>query len=347
MCLEDSGQFTSRASYMPRRLVRINHRRQRWKLVDTGGRTLSYLALGLDSNWDEGDPVLTKSNIHTFREGVALAQMPKSFRDACVFSGLCLTRYIWIDTLCIDQSNHEETAHEVGKMANIYQSAAVTIFPHCDLKPQRNQVNWGRYDVLCGQSSLQKRLWHLQECLIRPNSLKSLASAVGPEVFANIEPYVESNVDTLSCSEFLSMSDTPAPQASDKAQPLLEQPTKPINDINLEPIEESLSSEKPNEDNSSKQHAVATAWSCINEGVEDYGQNNKLRAVTKLVRARELIKAPCTTSHDALRVDIQAATYLARIFLVDGSAEAAMDLLNNVKASKEIGESRENNFATT
>ncbi|KAF7681063.1 hypothetical protein GT037_000039 [Alternaria burnsii] len=346
MRLEDSGQPTSKVSYMPRRLVRINHRRQRWKLVDTGGRTLSYLALGLDFNCNEGDPVLTESNLHTFREGVALSQMPKSFRDACVFSGLCLTRYIWIDTLCIDQSNHEETACEVGNIANIYQSAAVTIFPHSQLKLQRNQVNWGRYDVLCGQSSLQKRLWHIQECLIRPNSLKSLASAVGPEVFANIEPYVESNVDAFSCSEFLSMSDTLAPQASGKTQPLLERPTKPSNDITLEPTEESSSSEKPNEDASHEPYAIATAWSCINEGVEDYSHNNKLRAVTKLVRARELIKAPCMASYDALRVDLQAATYLARIFLTDGSAEAAMDLLNNVKVSKEIGESRENNFAT-
>ncbi|KAH8642595.1 hypothetical protein IG631_00058 [Alternaria alternata] len=344
--LGGSNQSTSTSSYIPRRLIRINHRKQRMKLIDTGHEELSYCAFGLDFNDDEGSPMLTKSNLRTFRDGVALAQMPKAFRDVCLLSAMLLTKYIWIDALCIDQSNHEETAREVRNMAEIYRSAVVTISPRSQLQSQSNQVKWGPYDILCRKPSLQTRLCSIQQCLNTMTSLEGLASAVGPEVFANIEPYVESNVDVLSCSELLSTSGKPTLQASDKAQPLLEQPTKPSNNINLEPIEESLSQEKPHEDTSREPHAIATAWLCINEGVEDYAQNNKLRAVTKLVRARELIKAPCMASHDASRVDLQAATYLARIFLVDGSAEATMDLVNNVKVLKEIGESRESNFAT-
>ena len=78
---------------------------------------------------------------------------------------------------------------------------------------------------------------------------------------------MQSSVDALSSSELLLMSNTPTIQTSDKAQPLLEQPTKPSNDVNLEPIEESLSQKKPNEKTSREVHAIATAWLRINEGV--------------------------------------------------------------------------------
>ena len=123
---------------MPRRLVRINHRKQKMKRIDTGGEGLSYCAFGLDFNDDEGGLMLTRSNLHASRDGVALAQMPKAFRYVCLLSAMLLIKCIWIDALCIDQSNHEKTAREVRNMADIYQSAVVTISPCSQLQPQSN-----------------------------------------------------------------------------------------------------------------------------------------------------------------------------------------------------------------
>jgi hypothetical protein len=316
------------------------------KIIDTGGEELSYCAFGLDFNDDEGGPMLTKSNLHTFRDGVALAQMPKTFRDVCLLSAMLLTKYIWIDALCIDQSNHEETAREVRNMAEIYRSAVVTISPRSQLQPQSNQVKWGRYDILCRKQSLQPRLYSIQRCLSTMDSLESFASAVTMPVYSDIEPYIQSNVDALSCREVLLMFDAPKAQTSSKVQPLLEQSSKPEHDIHLTPIEEPLPQGEQKEDNSGELHAIAAAWLCIDEGIKDYAQNNKLRAVTRLVQARELIKTQRVASQDALRVDVQATTYLARIFLIDGSAGAAMDLLNNVKVSQELEDSQEDNSAT-
>jgi hypothetical protein len=333
---------------MPRRLVYIDHRRQKWQLVDTGGRKLSYMAFSLGFSDDEGGPKLTKSNLQKFQKGVAMARMPKAFRDACLFSGMLLTEYLWIDAICIDQDNDEETASEVRHMTDIYQRAIATISPRSQQEQQFQcgQVKWGRYEVLCGETSTSEQLCLLKAHLTETDSLDSLASTVAPEVFSNIESYVQDNVDLLLDGEPLLVFHTPTVLPGLKAQPLLQESPKPGNDINPTPIEEPLPLEGKSEDTDRLAHAIATAWLRIDEGIGHHAQKNLLRAVTKLVQARELISTSRMSSQNALRVDLQAAIYLARTFLIDGSAEAAMDLLNNVQVSKEKVESRESDFTT-
>jgi hypothetical protein len=53
--------------------------------------------------------------------------------------GFCNTGLLWIDQLCIDQTNHKERSHQVGQMADIFESATEVIvwlglpFPGSDL----------------------------------------------------------------------------------------------------------------------------------------------------------------------------------------------------------------------
>lgn len=301
------------------------------------------MAFGLGFSDEEGGPKLTKSNLPTFEKGVALARMSKAFRDACLFSGMLLTEYLWIDTICINQNNDEETASEVRHMVDIYQHAVATISPRPQLEQrfQCGQVEWGRYDVLCTNSSTSKQLCLLKERLTATYSLSRIASIVDPQVFSNIEPYIQDSVTDLSDSEPLLVF-----HARLKTQPLLEQPPKPTDDVSLGHIEEPPVLEAQSEDTSYVAHATAAALLYINEAIVYFGRKNLLRAITKLVHARELIRTSSISSQSALQVDFQAAIYLARIFLIDGSTDVAMDLLDNLEACKGKCESPETSFAT-
>ncbi|CAN9079432.1 unnamed protein product [Alternaria sp. RS040] len=345
--LKDTSRYIQRTSYMPKRLLMIDHQLQKWQLVDTGGRKLSYMAFSLNFSDDESGPVLTKHNLRTFQEGVALARMPKAFRAACLFSGMLLTKYLWIDSTCIDQNDDEEKASAVRHISEIYQNAALIISLGSQQKQKLpyGQVKWGRYDLLCGENSTSKRLCLLQDCFTKTDSLQSLASTVAPEVLSNVEPYVQGNGDVLSDSGPPLVFDTPASLTGLKAHPLSEPLTEASNDGEITPTEEPIPSEEPNGDANRVAHTIAVARVCINEGIEHYAQKNMLRTVTKLVQARELVRTTRMSSPDASRVDLQAAIYLARTFLIDRSAEAAMDLLSNIEVPKETGESRESESA--
>ncbi|KAB2102796.1 hypothetical protein AG0111_0g8686 [Alternaria gaisen] len=345
--LKDTSRHIQRTSYMPKRLLMIDHQLQRWQLVDTGGRKLSYMAFSLNFSDDESGPVLTKQNLRTFQEGVALARMPKAFRAACLFSGMLLTKYLWIDSTCIDQNDDEEKASAVRHISEIYQNAALIISLGSQQKQKLpyGQVKWGRYDLLCGENSTSKRLCLLQDCFTKTDSLQSLASTIAPEVLSNVEPYVQGNGDVLSDSGPPLVFDTPASLTGLKAHPLSERSTETSNDGERTPTEEPLPSEERNGDTNRVAHTIAVARLCINEGIKHYAQKNMLRTVTKLVQARELVRTTQMSSPDASRVDLQAAIYLARTFLIDRSAEAAMDLLSNIEVPEEISESRESESA--
>ncbi|KAF2735844.1 heterokaryon incompatibility, partial [Polyplosphaeria fusca] len=53
--------------------------------------------------------------------------LPKTIEDAIIVCKRVGARYIWIDSLCIDQSNVADKLNQVKLMDRIYQGAAATI----------------------------------------------------------------------------------------------------------------------------------------------------------------------------------------------------------------------------
>jgi hypothetical protein len=325
---------------MPKRLVMIDHERQTWRLIDTAGKNLRYMALSLGFNDDEGGPTLTKSNLRMFQSGRALADMSVLFLDCCASSAMAQTKYLWIDTLCIDQDNDEETASQICRMDEIYQSAIATILPRSELQLQQGQVKWGRYEFMCKETSTVDQFRLLQASFTKTDRLDSLKSVFSAEFLSNIRSYVQDVANDPSDDGLFSDSHITTSLAA-----LLEGRFESSNVVNHTSTEETLSSEGQSEVANRVTNAIATAKLRINEAIQHYAQGDALRAVTKLVQVRELVRTTRISSSEASRVDLQAAIYLARIFLIGSSAEPAMDLLNNIEVPEEIGESRESESA--
>ena len=74
---------------------------------DYGGSDLSYVALS--HCWGQSPIiVLTKDNLNQFKDGIAISDLPKRFREAILIARDWLgMRYLWIDSMCIlqDQLN--------------------------------------------------------------------------------------------------------------------------------------------------------------------------------------------------------------------------------------------------
>lgn len=119
--------------------------------------------------------------------------LPKTLEDALVFTKRLGKRYIWIDSVCIDQSNEQDKINQIDRMWSIYRGAWVTlialsgdsaetglprmshkeIFPQvqCKIKgktlvglmPTLSQQIW--------QCPWGQRAWTLQEGLLTPRCL--------------------------------------------------------------------------------------------------------------------------------------------------------------------------------
>ena len=129
----------------------------------------------------------------TYKLHDTIRALPKTLEDALVFTKRLGKRYIWIDSVCIDQSNEQDMTNQINRMWSIYRGAWVTlialsgdsaetglprmshkkIFPQaqCKIKgktlvglmPTLSQQVW--------QCRWGHRAWTLQEGLLTPRSL--------------------------------------------------------------------------------------------------------------------------------------------------------------------------------
>jgi len=90
----------------------------------------------LSHRWGSPGPVLdaqlklTSANIHRFKDGLALEELPATFRDAIkLASRLPKVGYIWIDSLCIKQGAGEtvDWLHESALMDRVYRESFLNI----------------------------------------------------------------------------------------------------------------------------------------------------------------------------------------------------------------------------
>lgn len=64
---------------------------------------------------------------HAYQLGSKLADLPAVIDDAIHFTRLLGKQYLWVDSLCIDQSNEEDKERQISKMQDIYSGSYVTI----------------------------------------------------------------------------------------------------------------------------------------------------------------------------------------------------------------------------
>ncbi|CAG7561930.1 unnamed protein product [Fusarium equiseti] len=59
--------------------------------------------------------------------GIKLDDLPLVFKDAMQVTNETRLRYLWVDSLCIDQDNEEDWKTEAGRMAEVYRNADLVI----------------------------------------------------------------------------------------------------------------------------------------------------------------------------------------------------------------------------
>ncbi|KAK3343514.1 heterokaryon incompatibility protein-domain-containing protein, partial [Lasiosphaeria hispida] len=69
----------------------------------------------------------THATMHQHRQQIPWHALPRLFRDVIMLVRALKCRYIWIDSLCIIQDDHEDWMVESTKMAEIYQTATLNI----------------------------------------------------------------------------------------------------------------------------------------------------------------------------------------------------------------------------
>jgi hypothetical protein len=115
-------------SKLPTRVLIIDGLDQVRLYVSQQGEKASYACL---SHCWGSDPLsllrTTTASLDTFRASVPWKDLPNTFRDAINFTYRLGLRFLWIDSLCIVQDSITDWRHEGSLMAEIYESAYVTL----------------------------------------------------------------------------------------------------------------------------------------------------------------------------------------------------------------------------
>lgn len=99
------------------------------KLYASRNEAEQYICLSHCWGSDRGSAPLktTTQTLHKFQQGIPYEMLPKTFQDAVVFTRKLGYRFLWIDSLCIVQDDSDDWLMEAGRMASIYENAALTL----------------------------------------------------------------------------------------------------------------------------------------------------------------------------------------------------------------------------
>lgn len=96
------------------------------QLVLSQGKKADYVALS--HCWGGAiSPLLTTETLAAFRKHIDLSILPANFRDAVIITRNLGIRYLWIDSLCIQQNSKADWEIESQKMGLVYRNSTVTI----------------------------------------------------------------------------------------------------------------------------------------------------------------------------------------------------------------------------
>ncbi|CAI0650764.1 unnamed protein product [Colletotrichum noveboracense] len=91
-------------------------------------KSLNYMTLSYVWGKTPQKKMLFKANRNNLLKKDSLkGNLSQTIEDACKFTKDMGTRFIWVDALCIIQDSDEDKAVQIGKMADIYANALLTI----------------------------------------------------------------------------------------------------------------------------------------------------------------------------------------------------------------------------
>ncbi|KAF7937604.1 uncharacterized protein EAE98_001918 [Botrytis deweyae] len=114
---------------MPTRLLRIDEDEKYVRLVMTREEVVKDSHYSTLSHcWGNSDILkLTISNLESFKAGISLERLPKTFIEAIFVARKLSIPYIWIDSLCIIQDSVDDWQTESVSMEDVYGNSSLNI----------------------------------------------------------------------------------------------------------------------------------------------------------------------------------------------------------------------------
>ncbi|KAH8883109.1 HET-domain-containing protein [Thozetella sp. PMI_491] len=111
----------------PKRLIDVSvDQTQDVRLVELDGTPCRFACLS--HCWGSTTSIkTTKETLEQRKDRIEWSSLCATFRDAVTVVRRLGLRYVWIDSLCIVQDDHEDWEKEAAKMATIYESGHLTI----------------------------------------------------------------------------------------------------------------------------------------------------------------------------------------------------------------------------
>jgi hypothetical protein len=206
-CLGRHQQCTQRNKdaeefQLPTRLLDIGLPGSRvCRLVLTDSNSISGEYLTLSHRWGSSPFLqLNSETMSALTAGIPIHELPATFQDAVFIAQQVGVRYMWIDSLCIQQDSREDWIREAPTMRHVYGFAIINIvaghsngpedglFPPRDLSSVESVIIGSKWDdhpetnyLLWDESALQddfesapltQRGWVFQERLLAPRILQ-------------------------------------------------------------------------------------------------------------------------------------------------------------------------------
>ncbi|GKT65050.1 heterokaryon incompatibility protein [Colletotrichum tofieldiae] len=96
------------------------------RLFLSKGRKADYVALS--HCWGGAiSPLLTTETLLLFQDQISIPELPANFRDAITITRELGLRFLWIDSLCIQQDSKSDWEKESKKMGSVYRNSTVTV----------------------------------------------------------------------------------------------------------------------------------------------------------------------------------------------------------------------------
>ncbi len=116
-------------SFIPKRVLDVGgNDGDQVRLLETRATEISEKYICLSHRWGTFKPIqTTQNNMADHIAGILLMTLPPTFRDAVKITRFLGVRFLWIDSLCIVQDDHDDWVLQSAETANIFGNSFLTI----------------------------------------------------------------------------------------------------------------------------------------------------------------------------------------------------------------------------